>query len=180
MRSWMLVLLVGCGGVETPDEPNENEVITTVMLTFAGPSVVEAKWVDLGDGPVVDPIALENGAVYDLSVRFLNELETPPEEITDEVAAEAEEHQVFFTGADALLDIAYADADSNGFDVGLSGSVTVLGAGTDELTVTLRHLPEESGAATKTGDLAATVATDGFGAIPGETDVQVTFQVEAP
>ena len=39
---------------------------------------------------------------YQGAVRFLNETETPAEEITDEVLEEADEHQVFYTTSDGL------------------------------------------------------------------------------
>ena len=39
---------------------------------------------------------------YQGAVRFLNETETPAEEITDEVLEEADEHQVFYTTSEGL------------------------------------------------------------------------------
>lgn len=185
----LLLTLAACGDVDdVSGTDNVEELITTVELTFApvgGGEPVVATWADPeGDGdPVVDPIPLAAGADHALSVAFLNELADPPEDLTQEVADESDEHQVFFGGGaveDGLLAVTYADEDANGFPVGLSAIVAATGAGAGELVVTLRHLPPQDGEPVKTGDLADVVATEGLGAIPGETDVTVTFAVTVP
>ncbi|MCA9490079.1 MAG: hypothetical protein KC621_09150, partial [Myxococcales bacterium] len=142
------LLLAACTDVTNPTEDNEQEVITTVTLSFVGQTsgdTVQATWADPeNDGsPVIDPIELGVGETWDLSVSFLDELSDPTDDVTGEVAAESDQHQVFFTGTavDGLLDIAYADTDDNGFPVGLSAEVTPQASGTGVLTVTLRHLP---------------------------------------
>ncbi len=197
MRSVLLVFIVlaaSCDDEVTnpPPPDNEGELITTVTLTFtptAGTDALSFTWFDLeGDGsPVIDPIVLSDADDYDLAVSFLNEQSSPPEDITAEVDEESDQHQVFFTGAGvvgpatgdnpaALIEQAYADADVNGFPVGLASTITTLATGTSELIVTLRHLPPE-GAPVKTGTLADVVAADGLSALPGDTDVEVTFDL---
>jgi hypothetical protein len=188
----LLALPMGaCDDVENPDSHPEGELITTVALTFApvgGGDPLVFHWADPeGDGaPLVDAITLDDAADYTLSVAFLNEIEQPSEDITAEIEDEADEHQVFFTGSavtgpatgpnpDAVIEHAYADQDPNGDPVGLDNTITTLGAGTGELTVTLRHLPAEDGQPVKGPGLAEEVAADGFGAIGGEDDVQVSF-----
>src|SRR5262245_44181440 len=98
-----LAFVVACGE-ESANNGNEAEVITTVGLTFmpqAGGSPITAEFDDPdgdgGDPPVVDPVNLAAGT-YLLSVTFENRLEDPPEDITEEVMDESEEHQIFFTG----------------------------------------------------------------------------------
>lgn len=175
-------------------QPSEPEVITTVTLTFTpaggGTPVVVAYDDPDGDGgaaPTIDALGLVAGTTYDTTVRFQNKLETPAEEITDEIRDEADQHQLFFTGsavdgpatanAGAPLVHAYADTDANLLPIGLANTFTV-GSGTPgELTVTLRHLPPVNGAAVKTAAAAMTVRDGGFAALGGETDAQVTFQV---
>ncbi len=188
--------VAGCGdSVEKPSEENENEVITTVTLGFTpegGGEPFEASFRDAdGDGggaPTIDPVTLSSGRTYAVTVSFLNELEAPPEDITEEVDAESDQHQVFFTGAgvqspataadpDAVVEQDYDDTDENGLPVGLANSFIALQPGGGELTVSLRHIPPVNGAAVKTGDLAALVATDGLEALPGSTDASVTFDV---
>jgi hypothetical protein len=184
-------LAAGCGDLGD-DSQNENEVITTVALKLApmgGGAAIDAAFDDAdGDGgepPKIDPIDLTAGTTYTLTVRFLNKLEDPPEEITDEVADEGDEHQVFFTGSAVSgptgsppppLQHSYGDADRLGLPVGLVNTV-VASAGTGTLTVTLRHLPPIDGVAVKTADVAERVKTGGIGAIGGETDAEVRFAV---
>ena len=108
--------------------------------------------------------------------------------MTPDIAYLDTEHQFFLTGSavdgpatvaasSAVLDHAYADQDGNGLPVGLTNTITTLGLGSGELTVTLRHLPPEDGKAVKVVDMADEVATSGFGAIGGDNDIHVTFDV---
>ncbi|MEZ4237059.1 MAG: hypothetical protein R3F59_13080 [Myxococcota bacterium] len=119
---------------------------------------------------------------------FLNELEDPAEDITLEVDAESDQHQVLFLGsgvqspatgdnAAAVVAIDYADTDANGLPVGLDDDVTTLGAGAGELRVVLRHMPPQDGEPVKVAGVAEDVASGGIGAAPGDSDVDVTFPV---
>jgi len=190
------LLFAACSDDEDGGAVNENEVITTVSLTFApagGGSSITAAFDDPdGDGgaaPTVDPIALTAGTTYAVTVRFLNKLETPPGEITDEVRDESDQHQVFFTGTavngpatnapTAPLTHSYADTDAADLPIGLSNTI-VAAAGTGSLIVTLRHMPPVNGTAAKVAGLAGRVKTGGIEALPGDTDAQVTFAVTVP
>ncbi|HEY5938624.1 MAG TPA: hypothetical protein VIU61_28430 [Kofleriaceae bacterium] len=193
-RSFLCVLLVAACG-DPGGDGNEGEVITTVTLAFTptgGGTTVTAAFDDPdgdgGDPPTIDPVNLA-AAPYTLAVRFENRLEDPPEEITDEVRDEGDEHQLFFTGSAiegpaatnpaAPLVHAYADTDDAGLPVGLENTITArTGAGT--LTVTLKHLPPLDGNALKTSDLAAMVKAAGINSIGGDTDVSVSFSVQVP
>ena len=78
---------------------------------------------------------------------------------------------------------AYADVESDygtnaeGDDlpVGLSNTVMATEAGMGELSIMLRHLPALNGEAQKAAGLADTLAKGG--ALPGDPDADVTFQV---
>src|SRR5215211_7498788 len=94
-----LAVTAACSDDDDGGGTNEEEVITTVSLSFAprgGGTAVTAAFDDAdGDGgaaPVIEPITLASAVTYDLSVRFLNKLETPPEEITEEVLDESDQH----------------------------------------------------------------------------------------
>jgi hypothetical protein len=189
---------MACSDVENPGSSgvNENELITEVVLTASpqtGGADVVARWADPeGDGaPTIDPLSLDAGETYAVSVAFFNGLEDPPEDISAEIAQEDDEHQIFWTGPGvespatgpnpaALVSQAYADADAGGLPVGLDSTVVVLGAGVSEVVITLRHLPPESGNPTKVAGLAETVAAEGFAAIGGDTDAEVTFPLTVP
>ena len=185
--------LAACSDVEDGHDHHhhhEHEMITTVRLDFAsesGESIV-AEFVDLQDGadPTVDDITLVNGESYTLSVYFVNNLEDPEEDITPEIEDEGTEHQVFLYGeaveseanpsnADALITTSYVDVDDNGLDLGLEHNVATVMGGTSTLNVLLRHMPLENGETVKTATLANDYANGGVSALPGDTDVDVSF-----
>ena len=188
-----LLLLTGCQDVEGGDghdHDHENEVFTTVVLTFSpvgGGDDLEFRFTDLQDGdPLTEDVTLTDGTDYDLAMTFLNELEEPAEIMSVELLDEDDQHQVFFTGsavqgpatgvnASAVVEHAYADQDGSGLPLGLENTIDTLGAGSGDLIVTLRHMPPENGAAVKVDGLAGTVASSGFSAIGGNNDIQVTF-----
>lgn len=194
---FLLPLLAGCADTELPEETNAEEVITTVRLTFVpegGGDPVLAWWRDAGlvaptsGNSASDAVTLSVGTTYAMTVAFLNELEEPAEDLSVEVGAEAEEHQVFVTGsavegpateprAEAPLLHAYADVDPGGLPLGLLNTVVARSSGSGTLEVTLRHLPALGGVPSKVPGLEATLATDGMGALPGESDVDVDFAV---
>lgn len=186
--------LTACSDVNDPtDTAGPQEVITTVVLTFspvAGGDPQVFQWADPeNDGsPVIDNIVLSDAEDYNLSVMFLNELESPAEDITVEVDAENDQHQLFFLGsavdgpatgdnASAVVTHAYDDADANGFPVGLANTITTIGPGSGAFEVILRHLPPVDGTAVKTGSLAEELASGGIASLPGDTDVEVTFDL---
>jgi len=184
-----LTTITACGDDGGGGE--DNEVITTVTLQLVpmgGGATVTASFNDAdGDGgaaPTIDPLNLITATTYAVTVRFLNALEDPPEEITEEVRDESDEHFLFFTGTavngpasnqpTAPLAHTYADMDANGLPIGLSNTF-VTTPGTGQLTVTLRHLPPVNDSAVKTADLPTQVKNSGFGSLPGTTDVSVNF-----
>ena len=193
----MLILLglFACADVEEDehDHDHDHEVITRVELELTpseGGDAIVAVFSDpdnAGEG-TSETLTLPSTGSFDLSVLLFNELEEPMEELTDTIGVDgADEHQIFFTGdvdseasdaQDALIEIRYADSDSNGLPVGLLNSLSVLAAGTGELTLSLRHLPPVGDVAQKEAALADTVASEGLVAIPGETDISVTFPLD--
>ena len=189
------LLFTGCDDVENDhDHDHDQEVITTVVLSFEdgnGGDTQTFEWADPeNDGnPLVDDIVLTAGSSYSVSIAFLNELEDPAEDLTEEIADEGDEHQIFFTGsavqgpatgtnAEAIVEHSYADEDSSGLPLGLENTISTLGAGSGELVLTLRHMPLENGASVKTAGVAEEVANGGFESIGGDNDVQITFAIE--
>lgn len=190
--------LTACGS-EEHGHNHENEVISIVELTFTpagggAPLVFEFNDPD-GDGGVSgvsDRVDLSAGVEYTFGVRFVNSLAEPPEDISEEVKEEAEDHFVFVLGdvagpasgaSPALVTHAYADRESDytmnavGDDlpVGLANTITTKDAGAGKLRVVLRHLPELNGQPQKTGDLPRALA-DGDD-LPGSVDVDVSFDL---
>jgi hypothetical protein len=159
------------------EEVNEEEVITTVTTTLTGGgTTIVLKSIDLdGDGPTLPVFSTTGGDLkvntkYTGSTTFKNELANPAEDITSEVAAEGDEHQVFYQAPATIGAFTYKDTDKNGKPIGLSFELqTGAAAATGNLTVTLRHLPNKSAAGVATGDI-----TNAGGA----TDAAVSFPVK--
>ncbi|MEM6927014.1 MAG: hypothetical protein AAF602_08810 [Myxococcota bacterium] len=183
MRFTLLPLMLLAGAcVDTPEEENEVEVFTTIALTFtpqSGGADIMADFLDINDEVTVDDITLTNGETYDLSVEFFNELEDPIEDVTLEIMDEDDEHQVFYTGGsiDSIVTHTYSDQDGGGLPIGLDNEIAATATGTDTFTVTLRHLPPENYTVVKVAGLEDTVASDGVGAIAGDTDITGDFSL---
>ena len=157
---------------ETPDPINEEEVITTMILTLVnhqnGDDVVTMQTQDLdGAGPNVPVITVSGplaaGTSYAGSVQFLNEMEDPAEDITEEVQEEDDEHQVFFSASGVGMEFVYMDFDGDGNPLGTQFVLAPLGAGSGSVTITLVHEP--------------TKPNDGLDTAGGEIDIQTTFSV---
>jgi len=193
-----LILLLATASCDDDPVPggNEEETITTVTITLTpegGGGEIVVTWDD-PDGEdalpatvTPDPLVLQSGVTYSALVAFENGLETPAEDITEEVLDESDEHQLFFTGTavdgpannnpGAPLLHAYQDMDVNGLPVGVASSLATGAPGAGELTVTLRHLPAVNEIPVKTADLAGEAAADGLATLPGDTDVVADFNV---
>ncbi|WP_250435860.1 type 1 periplasmic binding fold superfamily protein [Hanstruepera flava] len=173
-------LIVSCSNDDdnTPPPPvNEEEVITTMTITFTpagGGTAVELKTQDLdGDGPNPPVVTISgpfaSNTTYTGAVEFLNELEDPAEDITEEVQAEGLEHQVFFTVTNSLGTVTYNDMDTDGNPIGLDITFQTIDTGTavdGDITVTLRHEPNKDAAGVSDGDITNA---------GGETDIEETF-----
>jgi hypothetical protein len=183
----VFMLLSACAGIDG-DHDDDSEIISRVELTFTpetgAPLVFEFTDPD-GDGGmsgVAQRIELAAGTTYVLTIRFENGLADPPEDLTDEIEAEAEEHLVFVLPT-GLLTHAYADLESDygmnavGEDlpVGLRNTITTNAAGSAELRIMLRHLPELNGEAQKSGELPDLLVAGED--LPGGVDVDITFEL---
>ena len=181
------ILLTGCAKEEeVPEEEHEMEVITDVKLIFTNDNdsndIVYARAQDPdGDGvedlKILDSVNLDVSKSYTLTFEIMNNLETPGEDIGEEIADEDDEHQIFFSFSnDAFSDplgngnidnasdsINYNDVDGNGNPVGLSTGWTTasstLTGGT--FTVKLQHQPD--------------VKTSTSTANTGDTDFELEF-----
>jgi hypothetical protein len=169
------------------DGDHDNEIISRIELTFTpegggAPLVFEFTDPD-GDGGtsgVADRIELMSETTYVLTIAFENSLVDPPEDLTVEIEAEAEEHFVFVLGD---VQHAYADLESDygtnavGEDlpVGLRNTISTDATGTGELRIVLRHLPELNGEPQKSGELPELLAAGED--LPGGIDADVTFEL---
>ena len=182
----VLLLSFGCE-VEDPVREDVPELITKVTLTFSptvgDPVVVTATDPDgegVQDVQVDGAIKLEATKRYSLSLTLANGLVKPsdPEyDVTEEVAAEGDEHIFFFSWTNDIFsdpsgngnidnrsdDVNYQDEDTNGLPLGLETSWTPGDASSGEFRVVLKHQP----------DLKSATSESGI----GETDLDLTFTV---
>ena len=182
----VLLLSYGCE-VEDPVREDVPELITKVTLTFSpsvgNPVVVTATDPDgegVQDVQVDGAIKLEATKRYSLSLTLANGLVKPsdPEyDVTEEVAAEGDEHIFFFSWTNDIFsdpsgngnidnradDVNYQDEDINGLPLGLETIWTAGAASSGEFRVVLKHQP----------DLKSATSESGI----GETDLDLTFTV---
>lgn len=160
----------GCKDPEVPEVINEEELITTLMLTFENELTGDIDTVafrDLdgagGNAPTeFDTLRLTPGATFHVHSYLLNESVSPADDITLEVEDEAVDHQMFYTVEGADITFTYDDTDANGAPIGLHMMAETGVAGNGSVTVTLKHQP-----GIKDGNITT-----------GETDVEVTFVTE--
>ena len=174
---------------DVPPEENEEEVITDITLIFTNADddsdVVTASAQDpdgagIQELQILDDIQLQSGVTYNLTYEIFNGLETPPEDIGEEIEEEAAEHQIFFQftenafsnpSGDGNFDNAgdpvnYEDFDSEGNPVGLETTWTT---SNETLTggsfgVRLQHQPDIKTSTTTVND--------------GDTDFDLTFTLD--
>jgi hypothetical protein len=168
------LVFTSCSNDDAP--VNEEEVITTVIVTLTGGGqtiTLTSRDLD-GDGPNAPVVTVSGnliaGTSYTGSTRFLNELEDPAEEITEEVEEEGDEHQVFYQLLSSLGTVTYTDTDVNGKPIGLTFTLTTGStAATGNLIVTLRHKLNKNAASVAAGDITNA---------GGSTDALVTFPIQ--
>tara|TARA_Y100000996_G_C22496247_1_gene632426 strand:- start:184 stop:789 length:606 start_codon:yes stop_codon:yes gene_type:complete len=181
-----LVIFTACEDDDVvPEEEEEMEVITDVTLVFtsdAGAVVTASAQDPDGEGVqelvVLDEIQLQAGTNYTLTFDIMNNLESPGEDIGDEIAEEDDEHQIFFAWTEGAFSnptgngnidnasdpVNYNDADGNGNPLGLNTSWTAGDPTTAaSFTVRLQHQPD--------------VKTSTSGANDGDTDFELQFRL---
>lgn len=161
-----LFTMVACDP-SNPGNPNQEEVITSVIITATeGSNTFTFAYSDPdGDGgnqPTIDTIILSPSLVYNVSLEFIDETKNPVDTISDEILLEGDEHQIFFGITGANLTTTYADADINTNPIGLLSTWTTGLVSTGTLILTLKHQP----GGIKDGNITT-----------GETDVEITFPV---
>jgi hypothetical protein len=157
--------------VSNPPTQNEEELITTMQLTFVDSSGVEPDKVfsfqDI-DGPggnsptLFDTIQLNSNKTYFVSLVLLNESVSPVENISDEVLTEGDEHLFCFEPSiGGNLIITRTDSDGT-YEIGLSSKWKTISVSNGTVLIKLKHQP-----GIKNGLCDV-----------GETDIELDFKVE--
>jgi hypothetical protein len=166
----MLSVCINACKPDEPEDQNEEEVITTMNLYFTDTASkqttkFQAKDPD-GDGGqalTVDTIKLDANKFYTLRVEFLNEIENPAENITEEVEEESDVHLVTYTPSPAsLMNITVTDKDAEQRPIGIQSNVNTTGVASGGLKVMLSHYASSTDKTNNTGR---------------ETDIEVDFKV---
>lgn len=150
---------------------DEEELITTVnvLVTEVGSTNVQTFSFKDTDGPgglapsKFDSIILNGNKSYNVSIEFLNESTSPAENITAEIKAEANDHQLYYQPNGVALSVSNLDTDAKGLPLGLTSSWMAGTPGKGSIKITLKHKPD------------AKVAGDPV--TKGETDVELDFGV---
>ncbi len=157
------ISFTACKKKSDPTPVVENELVTTVKLTFtpvSGGSAVSFSWNDISKLPSatqVQTITLKKNTSYNMQVELLDATKNPVKDMTEEIEEKDTEHQFFFTRTGtAFTSFVCNDADVNGKPIGLDNLVTTAGtansnAGT--LRVILRHELNKSGTNVSAGDI---------------------------
>ncbi len=170
MKMSVAVLLAGLmitGCKKEKGGENEEELITTVKVTLTaqGAAPQSFTWKDVdgpgGNAPQISEIILAPNKTYSCQVEFLDESKTPAEDITAEVVAEADEHEVYYQPTGVNVAVSNLNKDSKNLPLGTISTWTTTGASNGSVKITLKHKP---------GIKAA-----GDPVTKGETDIEVSF-----
>jgi hypothetical protein len=159
---------------DTGEEENEEEVVTTLQLSFVpvgGGTSLTYKFDDPdgpgGTNPTTDQIVLAMNTTYNVTVQLLNKTANPVEDITTEVAAEAEAHRFYYEpSSGSNVAVSNMNNDADGVPVGITSTWTTGAAATGTMKVTLRHYP---------GNPPNKAADDPVSSSKSSTDVEVDF-----
>ena len=171
-----LVFMLSCSNVE--DEPIAAfapKPITTVeiLLTDEAKNNELFSFRDLdgpgGEAPDIRTNILRPNTEYTSVLLMLDESVEPASNITNQVAIEGVDHQVFYVVDGTNMSIEYIDTDTDGNPLGILTSITTGDPGTSSLTIVLRFQPDKSAIGVNQGDL------NNAG---GDTDIEVTFEIE--
>lgn len=166
-------LLTACEK-DKDEEPNEEELITTMKLTFVpvgGGATVTYQYKDAdgpgGAAPTQDEIVLVPSKTYNVTLQLLNETETPAEDITLEVQAEGDAHRFYYEpSGGSNITVSGLNNDPNGVPLGVTSTWTTGANATGSIVITLRHYG---------GNPPGKAAADPVNSPKSSTDIDVTF-----
>ncbi|PKP51612.1 MAG: hypothetical protein CVT95_00510 [Bacteroidetes bacterium HGW-Bacteroidetes-12] len=172
-----VTLIIGCKKDKDSPKPspinppvNEEELITTVKITFVDTAGVEPTVTvffrdpdgDGGNAPTqFDTIRLAANTIYSATIELFDESKNPVENITQEIQDEADEHIFCFTPTNVNLSIIRTDSDGT-YEIGLTSQWTTGTTSVGTTQVVLKHQPS-----VKDGTCG-----------PGDTDVELNFVTE--
>jgi len=132
----------------TPEEENENEVITKVELHFKEEGSDTERvfsWSDPdgegGDNPTIEDIVLDAGKAYAVSIKLLDEVND--EDVTEEIEEEDIDHRFYYTPSEGSeITVSNLDQDKNGISLGINSTWTTGSPAEGSMHIVLRHYAE--------------------------------------
>ena len=158
-------------------EENDNEVITTMKLTFvpAGGGATLTYQFDDADGPggavpTQQEIVLAPSKSYAVTLQLLDKTKTPVADITTEVAAEADAHRFYYEPtAGTNITVSGLNNDGNGVPLGITSTWASGAVATGKIKITLRHYP---------GTPPGKAAGDLVNSTKSDSDIEVEFNTK--
>ena len=150
-------------------EPPLHNIITTLSIFFtSGNEERYLYFQDLdGDGPLgysINTSAFCRNKTFSADLQFLNEIDEPPINFTNEIIENSDDYQIFFSASNGFdINFSYLDFDTNGYPLGTQFEMTVGEEEEGFITITLVYEPLKP--------------NDGIENAGGEVLMQVTFQI---
>jgi hypothetical protein len=167
-------LLLSSCKKENEGEENEEEVITTMQLTFSptsGGTALVYKFDDPdgpgGSNPTQDEIVLAPNTTYNVTIQLLNKTVNPAKDLTTELVEEAQSHRFYYEpSAGSNITVFNLNNDSDNNPLGITSSWTTGAEATGTVKVTLRHYA---------GNPPNKAADDPVTSSKSSTDAEVSF-----
>lgn len=158
-------------------EHNDEEVITTLRLTFApvgGGNSLVYQYDDAdgpgGNQPTKEEIVLQPTKSYNVTLQLLNKTVNPVADKTDEIKQEGISHRFYYEpAAGSNITVSGLDNDANGVALGLSSNWISGAAATGKIKITLRHY---------SGNPPSKAANDPVNSTKSSTDLEVEFNTK--
>lgn len=170
MMGALLVTNTACNDSDPEPEVEDQELVTSVKLSLVPEGKgqnVTATYSDPdgpgGNAPSIETLVLAPNTTYNMTVTLADDSKTPPQDLTAEIKAEGDEHELFFNALEGLniTSVQKTDMDKNNRPIGLEATIVTGAPSSGKMRVTLKHQPNQKGS---TSDITK-----------GETDVEVDF-----
>jgi len=173
----MACLLITSCKKDKPEEPNEEEVITTMKLTFVpvgGGATLTYQFDDPdgpgGAAPTQNEIVLAPSKTYNVTLQLLDKTKTPVADVTVEVQSEATAHRFYYEPtAGSNITVSGLDNDGNAVPLGITSTWATGAVATGKIKVTLRHYP---------GTPPNKAISDLVNSSKSSTDIEVEFNTK--
>jgi hypothetical protein len=149
--------------------------ITTVQYTLtptSGGEPIILRYVDSdGDGgnnPIITQGVLKSNQTYTGQLELLDESQATTDDVSAEVASEAQFYQFFFESTLEGINVVYEDQDINGNPLGVQNRLSTLNGGTGTLKIILLQEPNKNAEGVAEGEIEKA---------EGEVDIELEFPI---